>query len=436
MAGTVGGTGNRILLPVEIAAESLYLLWHAMIFARIAGHHTEPLFNKKVGDTITIKRPFRATTGEGENVGDTDDPMIDRDVEVTINKQRNFHFGWNNVDATLRIQSFGRRYLRPAVQKLALLADKDAAVELAQNLSVHTGTPGDNLSTLGMGLARAHAEDLAQPNGMTSYAVMSSTDIAYLGNDVKSVHVPDMVEGMIRRRIKGEISDYLVLQSSSVPSQRVANHGTGTPTVRGANQQVHEGGVLNTTGWQSNQAKVLNKGQLFTIDGVREVKPHYDDEELTGYLATFCVAEDASSDASGHAEVKITNMLNAAEDTNKLTLSDGANGTVDLNAWQNVDNSPANGATINVLGEKGASYRQAVLFDRDALEFVNVVLAELESANWSATQTEPETYMTVSLLKDIVYNTRKERIRGDILYGTKCVYPDLGQRIWTGKLNV
>lgn len=418
MAGDVRGVGNRLFVPEIIANEALARLMDALVVPRCAGHNFQKYFSEQIGDTITIKKPYQARVGTGRTI--TASPLVDRTIEIQVNKRYNFALKYNDEERTLDIVSFGDRYMQTGVEEIAYKYNQEGADELGNALYFHNGTPGTGLTTAEALKVRAHATEVAIPLNSMNYALMNPSDIAAISQDVKLVNLPPMVSQAIRQRYHGMIANYHIFESVHIPYLDVHNAGSANPVVRVADQ---EGKSLSTTGWAASAQKILNKGQLFTIAGVHEVQPR-GDRRSTGRLQTFTVTEDVASDSSGHAVIPIEPEINDGT----LMGVDGSGTAISLGAFQTVDAKPAQSAAIARVGDNNKTYRQNLFFEKQALEYIHVHLEMPESASLKGQATEPQTGLSVTYLADFNITNVEETHRIDSLFGVKTVYPALGIR--------
>ncbi len=369
MTGKTAGIRTSSIAP-NIADKVLRGLENKLILPRLAlPPYTRKHLKGKIGDTIHIKKPCRHRVGSGAKLAPSP-PCSTIELKV---KGDHFYLDDNDMDRTMQA----------GIEKLANLYDKAGAEELGHGLYYTDGTPGDKMTAEIVQLVYAHLEHVVIPSG-TLYAIMDPLDIVHLSDHLEWVNSPPMDEAM-GKHCKEWLEKFEVCESSNIPIFRVADRGASTPLVRGADQA---GGELATDGWANNDTKVLNKGQLIQIAGVKEVEPR-GNHAITGNPMTFTVLEDVTPDATGQATIKIYPDLN-----------DGSNTTTD----QNVDAKPKDKAAITVLGDSGKSYRQAFFCKLGVLEYFDVQPSE---------------------------SAAKEKHRVDALFGVKCVYPELGIRVIT-----
>ena len=423
MAGTVQGTGNRLVTPDLIANEALFRLMDALVIPRLANRSFEKYFAGKIGNRITIKRPYKAKVTSGRVMGAVS-PLIDLTLDVMVDQRNHFPISYNDEERTLSIVAFGERYLQAGVEELAYAYDIAGADELGLSLFYREGTPGTGLSTRAALNIAAHARHVAIPLNSMNFGLIDPLDFANVSDDVKMIHVPDTVSQSIRERYRGMLAGYHLFESVNIPYLEVAAL-PGTPLVNGGSES---GGSITMDGFTAS-AKVLLKGQLISLAGVKEIQPR-GKRRKTGRDMSFTVQEDVTSNSSGQASVKISPDLNDGT----ATTVDSSGTSVSLAAFKNVDGKPANNAIVTIVGTAGESYRQGLFYEKSALEYVNVQLEQFESAVLKGRATEEQTGLSVSLTGWLDGEKMEEIQRVDSLFGVKTVYPDLGIRFISDKV--
>ena len=432
MAVSIEGFENSVAVPDIIAREALYRLKHHLVIPLIANKTFNEYFEGKIGDSITIKRPFKAKVQDGRIMKKS--AIIDKTITVSIDQRKHFALEVVDEDVTLNIVDYGKRYLDAGAEELAYAYEIAGAKELAGGLFIMDGTPGTALSLDQTQLIRAHATKMAIPRNSQNFALLDPLDIAQVSSEIIDVDMPEMVGENIREAYRGKLSGWHVMESVHVPYLEVAAvPTTAAPLIMGASQR---GSEITTDGWPTNEVKILNMGQLIQIAGVKEVQPR-GDRRVTGNLATFVVREDVTPSSAGVATIKIYPDINAGTVldtvTNPSNLDfDGttAKGTLDASAFQTVDTVPADNAAITIIGRvehrspPAQTFRQGIYFCGDALEYVNVTLAKPKTANYAGVERDPETGVSISYMADFDITEATEAERLDIFFGTKTVYPE------------
>lgn len=429
------GIENRYAVPDIIAMEALYRLKHHLVLPMISNRTYEQYFEKKVGDTITIKRPYQAKAQKGRKLKKAE--MIDKTLTLSLDQR--YHFGLEVVDedVTLHIEDYGARYLDTGAEELAYQYDIAGANELGQTFFLHNGTAGAELTLAMAQDIRAHATKMAIPRNSQNFALLDPLDISKISQDIQDVDMPQMVGENIRNSYRGMVGGWRVLESVHVPYLKVKGiPTTAAPKVNGASERGEE---ISTDDWGVNNTTVLYKGQLIQIAGVNEVQPR-GDRKATGNKMTFVVTEDATTNGSGEVDVKIYPAINAGTTSDTVANPSGvefdgttAKANLDASAFQTVDAIPADNAVITIIGRKTTdaddhSYRQGLYFCGDALEYVNVTLAKPKSATYAGVETDTETGVSISYVADFDIEEMTEQERLDIFFGVKNVYPEIGIR--------
>ena len=131
MSINIEGIGNRYATDSILAREALSRLQHSMVFPRLARHNLVPYFENKIGDTISIKKPYQIRATSGREIGANDvSPMIDMFVPVKVDQRYKFVLEDIDEDRTLNIVDFGDRYLKAGVEELAYYYDEKGAEAL------------------------------------------------------------------------------------------------------------------------------------------------------------------------------------------------------------------------------------------------------------------------------------------------------------------
>ena len=443
MAIEFEGVQNRVAIPQIIANESLYRLSMNVVFPRISNRTYQHYFDSSVGDTVTVKRPYKARSQKGR-IMSTKAALIDKTVEISIDSRHHFAIETVDEDMTLRIEDYGERYLEVGAEELAYDYDTAGGKELSHSYFFHEGGDNTALDKARGQQITAHASKVAIPR-KRRFAVLDPYEFAAISEDVMQVDAPELVTGAIRDMFKGKYAGWSLLESNFISPMDCQQMASGAaPRIAGSDAASLVGSSINTDGWGRNNATVLNKGQLIQIANVYEVQPR-GDRRSTGKLQTFVVTEDARSNGAGAATVKVypeiitasglgSTISNPGSDIDGNKDFDGGNNVQDLDmgAFQTVTAAPVNNAVITVVGQTAnqpaKSYRQALFMCGDALEYINVKLKTPKSAFMSGSQVDDETGLAITYTSDWDQTQYTEVDRMDILFGVKNIYPELGIR--------
>lgn len=416
----VEGSGNRFLTDDVLAAEALRLLKNNLVAARCVHRDHEKRFGK-IGDTISIKTPFRVKSESGRVLSSVS-PMIDTNTSLTIDKQEKVALKFNQIDRSLSLSQFSDRYLKSGITQLAHAVDKSILDVAVQSGFYGSGTPGTAVDSDFFNYAAAYMEKVGVPMDGMLHGFVDPLDRANVEADLKTMYNEKLVSDMVRRKFMGEAAGINLYATAQLPVHTVGPLG-GTPLVNGASQT---GSSLVTDGWTAAAAARLKKGDVFTIADVYEVNPQT--YVSTGRLQRFTVTADVSSDASGNVTIAISPAIN--DGTNTTVDGDGA--SVSLAAYQNVDAAPADNAAITVIGTASTAYRQVPIWHRDAIALAVVDIALPEAANVKARVRDPDTGLSIAMTAAWDGTNYEQTYRLDVLWGVKAVYPELIHRGWSG----
>lgn len=414
----LNGDDNVLLTDDVIAKEALRLLKNELVYARLVHRDLEPKFGK-IGDTISIKLPYRTKTASGRTL--VKQPMVDRTTQLQINRQEHFALEFNQLERTLAIQNFSDRYLKSGISQLAHAIDRSIAETAARQFFFGSGTPGTALNTDTFTDVRAYMTMVGVPTDGMVNAVLNPLDAAAVQKDVKKFAHQALVKRAIEAAYLGPLSGMDAFDTAQQPMHTVGAYA-GTPLVNGATQT---GSTLVTDGWSNSITGLLKVGDTFTIAGVYEVNPRT--YQTTGRLQRFVVVSDVNSNGSGQASITISPAINDGS----LTTVDANGDPVSLAAYQNVTAAPADNAAITVIGTAGTTYRQSVAFHRDAIALAMIDIELPEAAVVKKRVRDDQSGVSLAMTAAFDINDLTQIYRIDALWGVKAIYPELGHRIYS-----
>lgn len=436
------GTDARALVNDVIAREFQHQLMDLLVWPKmqISSHGKEHYFRDKIGDRIAIKRPFRIKTTRGRQTAASEiRKLVERSVDVEIDTWSKCNLQYNAEDLTLALRdanlagmaTWSEQFLTPGAIEMAQDYDWRGSTEMAGACAFTHGVPGNAVTTQLTQFMYARMIDLSMTMGHTQNLILTPNQCAELSNDIKLINEPDLVGRNIRRSYKGMIANMMTFCSPHIPNLVVPDQTGWNPTVHTGGET---GNVLKVKGItaQTNR-NFLNKGDLITIVGVHEVKPHYD-RRSTGKLQVFVVTADVPSSLSTgvDSEVAVPIMPEINDGTMMINLPDGTTNYV-LRDYETVDRLPVTNAAVNVLGRATTAvdvqYEQGFSFDKRALEYFHVQIEHVESMPVSRRRTDERTGLSFSLNKQADINNLSEHTRIDSFFGSKMVYHEVAMRL-------
>ena len=421
-----GSEHNRLLTPDRISNETLFQVRNRLLWSMLGSHATERFFVTQDGVRISIKRPFRATVTDGRELTDAQiNAMIDEVATLTVNQRHKFALSYSDEDMRLHIKDFQRRYLDEGCKELAYKQDIACAREVTNMTAQHDGKPGTAITTKAMGSFRAHCVEL----GIDPYEaslMMRPRDISALGDDVKMVNVPKMVNQAIRNRYMGKIDGFPLYESIHVPLVTIPSTTGHVPVLKAGSALT--GNSFTVTGLKADTLWV-KKGDLVTFEGVFEIQPR-GERENTGRLKTFTVTADVTANGAQEGTLQISPPI---KDGATTVASGKAGVQLTETAFATVAKKPAAGASIKVVGSEANEKRfnQVVAFERNGLQVANVALKRLKGLSDFTQATDPETGLTITIAADANIKSMDEIRRCDILYGVLNPHSEVCMRAMT-----
>ncbi|TPE53073.1 P22 phage major capsid protein family protein [Amaricoccus solimangrovi] len=414
----LNGNNNILLTDDVIAKEALRLLKNELVGLQLVNRSKERYFDKKLGDTISVEKPYRAKSASGRVL--VKQPMVDQTVAMKVDRQQHFGLEFTVNDRTLAIQEFSERYLKSGIVQIAHTVDLSIYQELAKSTFFTNGTPGNGTTYNEIIDARAFQTLTGHPDDGMTNIVLNTLDAAAHRKALTQVSADTLVTKAIERAYLGQVANYKLFETAQIPTHTVGT-ASGSPVTNGAGQT---GASLATDGWTNSITGILKAGDVITIDGVYSINPQT--YQSTGQLQQFVVTADVNSGAStGPATIPISPAINDGT----LTDVDAEGNTVSLAAYQNVSAAPGDGATITVVGTGGSTYRQNFLIHKDAVSVAIVDLALPQSAPVKQRVRDEESGLSLAMTAQYDITNYREVYRIDVLWGVKNLYPELTRRI-------
>jgi hypothetical protein len=395
---------NSILTPSVIAKEALMQFKNGM---GISGHcnssYSKDFAKKgaKIGTSEKIRKPNRFTVTDGATYSAQD--VTEDYFTLTVDQQKHVGFEFLSSDLTMSIDDFSNRYLKPASLALVNKVDIDGNAVAAKNVANAVGTAGTTPSTL-----LTYLESMQKVQ--ESSGPMDDR-YAYLVNPAASTKIVDALKGLFsdQSEIAKQYKRGLMGRAAGgdwVLSQNLYTHTSGqrggTPLVNGVTASGAT--TLVTDGWTAAAANRVKAGDVFTLASVYKVNPIT--KQSTGVLQQFVVTADAASDGSGNAT---------------LSISPGIYSTGSL---QNVDALPIDNAALTFLPAASTVTASNLLVHEDALALAFVALEKPEGVHFSAVETDPETGISIRVVRDYDFSNDKFRCRLDVAYGWAAARPE------------
>ena len=397
---------NTIITPSIIAKVGLAQLENNLVMGKkVYRDYTREFV--KVGDTISVRRPVKFVANDGAVAINQD--VVEGKFSLAMDARKHVSWSFSTQDLTLSIEEYNERYIKPAAIALANQIDYDLC-GLYNKVWNWVGTPASPVNSFSdFALAPRRLDEGAVPQDMRS-AVLSPADAWGLVGSQTALYMQDVARGAYRAGDIGNIAGV-----STAMDQNIRMHTNGAAAggglINGANQNVTYATSkdtntqsLITDDWTASTT--FKAGDVFTIADVYAVNPV--SKQSTGVLQQFVI--QANITATG----------------TDCTLSI-APAIITSGPYQTVDSVPANDAAITMIGTGSTQYAQNLVFHKNAFA---LVMADLEMPDGAVFKArESHNGYSMRVIKYYDGEMDEDKIRLDVLYGVKAIYPDLACRL-------
>ena len=364
----------------------------------------------RVGDTVKVRLPQQFEASEGEAL--VLQNLLDRTVNVILNRRRHVGFGWSSAQATTDLDDIRKRYVQPAAETLANIYDRQSMADVFQSVFNSVGTLGTTPNAALTYLqSKVKILDLAGPDeGLV--AVLDPLANATIANATAALFTP--AGKFAENWSKGQFADEQLGISKWFTDQNIPRFTSGattaasTPLVNGAAQT---GSSIVTDGWGAASAPV--KGDIITLGGVFAVNPL--SKESTGRLHQFVLT------ATPTAGTAIT-----------LSISPSI---ITSGALQNVTAAPADNATVTYWGMAAGGTQAAtvspqnLVFHPDAFASVMADLVMPAGGARATRVNSKQINIAMRYVEQFQITTDQNLNRLDILFGSAAIQERLACRV-------
>lgn len=390
---------NVTLTHQMIAREAAAILEEEAPFLANINRDREKEFGEEVngfqkGQTVKVKIPATGRVFDGSQFagGGGASDSIETSVDLTLDTQKHIALQFGAKEKLLELTNFKERILRPQMRTLASVVEADLLSKAYSGVPNIVGTPGTIPTVIKTyAQARAKMQAFLTPPADRSTCFSSDANTELVDASKALFHAGDQIKRGFLRGTIGEAQGAMFYEHQSMPVH--TNGSQASWTVNGASQT---GNVLAIGGLTA--AQTIKKGTVFTIAGVFSVHP------LTGLaynqLQQFVVTAD----------------FTAGGTTGSISIFPAINPTAPN---KTVSASPANGAACTMFGAASTSYRQNMMFHKDAFTVAFAPLPVLASCEGYTASLPSGVAVRVMTFGD--GNNDYERTRIDVLYGFQTV---------------
>ena len=402
---------NSLLTISMITKESLRVLVGSLKFVQNVNQGYNEQFNikgAKIGQTVNIRKPARYTgrTGPVINI----ESQTETYVPLTIDQQYGVDLSFTSAEQTLSLDMYSDRVIKPAMANIASRVDAYGLGYLSKVYN-QVGAPGSAVTSLSTYLAAGTKLDqtLTPRDGTRVMLTDPYTQATATGLGLNLFNPQAAISEQYKTGMLANALGFNWYMDQNMPIHTNGAYA-GTPLTNGAGQT---GSTLVTDGWASG-ASTLTAGTVFTIGsgatGVYAVNPQT--KATLSALQQFVVTQTVS-DTTGNMTISISPAI------------------VATGAFKNVSAAPGDGVAINVAGATTVATQLSAAFHRDAFVFGCADLDVPGGTDMAYRATDPDTGLSVRVIRD--YNVVSDQwvTRFDILFGFNTLYEQLCCRVAT-----
>jgi len=419
-----GGSTHTLVTPTVIAKEALMLLKNQLVMGNLVHRTFESEFTGGQGESIRVRKPVKFSVHTGRT-RHTTFKITEQYITLTVATQMHVSWSFNTADLTLSIEQYKERYLNNAVAALANKVDADLLdlyKDVANSVWESTAFNLDPESFLVLGKAAQKLDEEAAPQEDRAIVLNPAANWS-VANAMRNMYVTKVSDPALRKGYLTTIGGFEIFMDQNVKTHTTGFRCTDSSESDATGMEVgttepctgSETTAIQICDFDIATTHVLTDGDVFTIAGVYAVNPMSGDS--TGVLRQFVVTAAVSCGSTGTTtEVPLTVHI-----TPEIR---------DTGPYKTVDTLPAGGAVVDIIGHENEPYPQNLAFHKNAFALIFVPLEMPDGAAFKARETDPDSGLSIRVIKDYDIDVDDEVIRLDILYGVKTLYPELACRIW------
>lgn len=398
-------TNANLKVTNKVTLKALQQLVNNLVIASKASKQYESQFaSAKTGDKLFIRRPIITDIIEDSMDFVYNEP-VESTVTLAIDKTFQAPLKFNDVDLSLKIEDFEKRFIEQTMVSLANKIDKWIYENVVNAVANTVGQYSTAISTATILEAKTKLDENGAPYAGRT-AILTSKQASSLANYQQTVQFNNQKAiGDIYKT--GEMSQFAGLdffQSESAPTH-VDGLWAGTPLVSATASVLTSGwaeeSTISVAGFTTSTT--VNVGDVFTISGVYGYNP---------------LTKNASTDLQQFVvKTAVTAATSAAQ---ALVISPAL---ITSGTYKNVDITIAGNVPLIKYSTSGTRGRDGLVFSPEALAVASITLPDVMGAE-NKSLTDSDTGITVNYARgsDITKRTNLNRL--DVVMGMKVTRPE------------
>ena len=400
---------STFLKPAAITAEALRLLHNACPFIQNVDkqHDKQTTFGgQKRGATLSIRLPNKAGLRRTWTIAPDD--VTERKVDLVIGQVFGSDMQFEESDLALEINEFSKRFIKPAINRIAASIDSYCLGEAYKGVYNSVGTPATTPNT-----AQIYLDGAAK---LDDYSVPMDGRVALINPLANAKTVGALTalfnpqKDIAKQYISGQMGS--ALGFDFYKTQNIPRHTCGT---RSGSILVDDDSATNATQGSTTihvdglggATQTFKEGDVFTVAGVYAVND--ETKESTGSLQQFVVTADVTA-ASSECDLAVSPAMYTT------------------GALQNIDAFPVSEAAVTVIGTASTAYPQNLLYYPEAFTFATANLEMPADVSFKSQMTVDGINMRI--LRQYQINNSSHPCRIDVFGGFLVQMPEMACRLW------
>lgn len=403
-----------------VAKEALRLAHEKSTFIGTVNRSYDDSFAKtgyKIGNTLRVRNPNQYTVSTSSRVMDVQDQNSDTQT-ITLGSQYHVDMRFNSAELALEIDELSDRYIDPAMSVLMSKIDGECITTATKETFNVAGTAGTVVGavssgfsdTSALGAARAKLNQGLAPKDRNRAVQMDSVTMASVANGIKGLFHPSSEvekawrEGFIARTAMADF-----YENERTWSLTNISDVTGTTD---AASLVTDGGTS-----VDMHSTVVSPavGAVFTIAGVYACHP--ETKAAYSHLQQFVITATSAGSAVTVSPTIYLGLSASTAAKQNVCKSDGTQLAL----------TDFNSQTLTFVGSASTTYRQNLMYHKDAFAFVTADLPLMDDAQKCVRMNKDGIALRVWQASDIRNDELLMRI--DIAWGFKTLRPYWACRI-------
>lgn len=397
---------NTLLTPSAITREALRVLHNRLKFiGSIDRQHDNKLEfgGQKHGGTINIRKPpqFTVRTGRTAVVQDAEETY----TSLSINTQKGVDMAFTSADMTLSIDDFSKRFITPAVSRLAAQMESDALSmykDVAQCVGVSGTSPASTTTVL---QAKQRLIESLVPDEELYFLQTPGCEATLVGALTGLYNENAAYQQQYKAGVLQKALGFNFLTSALTPRHTNGGSTRADGTVNGDVANGASTVILASVGVSST----ILKGDVLEFNGVYDVNP--ETKETMSSLKKFVVVTSTTSDGAEAATITVspTPYFSGAKQNISTQITNGAVAT-----WSNTTAA-------------GAVDDQNLAYHPQAFTFATANLMLPSGVDMAARESMDG--LSIRLVRDYNINDDLVVARLDVLYGYVAQRPEWAVRV-------